>query len=352
MSRRLGHPSPEALASFRAGLVSGGRNRRLSAHVSRCPRCAVMCARLDAVAAALAAAPVPVLPPAVECRVIARLHAESPVLEARTRPPGTPRPGAMRPGAHYGTMTASPPPAPGPVPGLAAKSKPNRLVRSTVPRVATTACLLALLASLGYLARGTGLGAGSSAQAMPSPSALTPSSSPAGRGTPATHVPAAGPKAHRGLPGNGPVSSVSHTTAFLVTDTQTHYRRSTLRAQVRDRLAGQASVPAAEPIQPAITPVAPASSDSGTTALPAARPSTPGSSESTSVPVEVIPSTSLVACVLHLTGDVPPEFVDRATYQARPAYIFAVADEIWVVGVDCTAARPAVITAVRISNAS
>jgi len=176
-----------------------------------------MCARLDAVAAALAAAPLPVLPSAVERRVIARLHAESPV---------------------------------------------------------------------------------------------------------------------------------------LVTDTQTHYRRSTLRAQVRDRLAGQASVSSAEPIQPAITPVAPPSGDRGAPAPPAARPGTPGGPESTSVPVEVVPSTSLVACVLHLTRDVPPEFVDRATYQATPAYIFAVADEIWVVGVDCTAARPTVITAVRISNAS
>jgi hypothetical protein len=47
----------------------------------------------------------------------------------------------------------------------------------------------------------------------------------------------------------------------------------------------------------------------------------------------------------------PPEFVDRGTYQARPAYVFAVANEIWVVGIDCTAARPALITAVQLGSA-
>jgi hypothetical protein len=55
---------------------------------------------------------------------------------------------------------------------------------------------------------------------------------------------------------------------------------------------------------------------------------------------------------MHLTRDVLPKFVDRATYQARPAYVFADADEAWVVGIDCTAARPALITAVRLGNVS
>jgi len=44
--------------------------------------------------------------------------------------------------------------------------------------------------------------------------------------------------------------------------------------------------------------------------------------------------------------------VDRATYQARPAYVFADAAEAWVVGIGCTAARPALITAVRLGNVS
>jgi anti-sigma factor RsiW len=77
MSRRLGHPDPEALACFCAGMVGEGRGRRLSAHVARCPRCAVMCARLDAVLAALVSAPVPVLPSAAEFQVISAIDAES-----------------------------------------------------------------------------------------------------------------------------------------------------------------------------------------------------------------------------------------------------------------------------------
>lgn len=61
-----------------------------------------------------------------------------------------------------------------------------------------------------------------------------------------------------------------------------------------------------------------------------------------------VPSSQLVACVLHLTGGVPPSFVDRATYQEKPAYVFAVPDEAWVVGIDCTASHPALITSVRL----
>ena len=66
-------------------------------------------------------------------------------------------------------------------------------------------------------------------------------------------------------------------------------------------------------------------------------------------PAKVAPPESLIGCVLHLTGNVPPEFVDRATYQARPAYVFADADEAWVVGIDCTAARPALMIASLLS---
>jgi hypothetical protein len=55
--------------------------------------------------------------------------------------------------------------------------------------------------------------------------------------------------------------------------------------------------------------------------------------------------------VLHLTGDVPPMFVDRATYQSEQVYVIAVADEAWVVGIGCTASRPTLITSVQFSSA-
>jgi hypothetical protein len=53
--------------------------------------------------------------------------------------------------------------------------------------------------------------------------------------------------------------------------------------------------------------------------------------------------------VLHLTGDVAPKLVDLATYQSEQVYVIAVADEAWIVGTGCTAARPALITSVELS---
>jgi hypothetical protein len=55
--------------------------------------------------------------------------------------------------------------------------------------------------------------------------------------------------------------------------------------------------------------------------------------------------------VFHLTGDVAPKFVDLATYQSEQVYVIAVPDEAWVVGIGCTAARPALITSVGLSSA-
>jgi hypothetical protein len=48
---------------------------------------------------------------------------------------------------------------------------------------------------------------------------------------------------------------------------------------------------------------------------------------------------------------VPPEFVDRGTYQAQPAYVIAVSYEAWVVGLNCSASRSALITSVRLTDA-
>jgi hypothetical protein len=55
---------------------------------------------------------------------------------------------------------------------------------------------------------------------------------------------------------------------------------------------------------------------------------------------------------MHLTRDVQPEFVDRATYQSEPVYVIAVEDEAWVVGIGCTARHPALITSVQLTTTS
>jgi hypothetical protein len=43
--------------------------------------------------------------------------------------------------------------------------------------------------------------------------------------------------------------------------------------------------------------------------------------------------------------------VDRATYQAKPAYVIEARDEIWVVEIGCTATRSALITTLRFNGA-
>jgi len=179
-----------------------------------------------------------------------------------------------------------------------------------------------------------------------------------------------------------PYQDGASTSAFLVTDTGTRYRKSTLRSQVRDRIAEQATVQAVQPTQAG--PTAAGLSAAPPTAIPSLVPGSYGPSGGPAVggstadgstsdgsangdgapgdgtastpgdvspAAEVTPSRSLVGCVLHLTGDVQPEFVDRATYQSEPVYVIVVPGEAWVVGIGCTAARPALITSVRLGAA-
>jgi len=133
----------------------------------------------------------------------------------------------------------------------------------------------------------------------------------------------------------------------MVTDTNTQYRKSTLPSQVRNRLAAAGPVPGRQPTDTGSAPVpATGPGDGIPNSPPAPATGTPGGGATP----EVAPSKSLVACVLHVTGNMPPAFVDRGTYQAKPVYVIAVSDEAWVVGIDCTATRPAVITSVLLGN--
>jgi hypothetical protein len=137
----------------------------------------------------------------------------------------------------------------------------------------------------------------------------------------------------------GQQPSAAPAVAFLVMSTGTRYQRATLRAQVRDTLDAQVWVPAVEPVQP--------------TDLPSPVPAMSTSSLSAGQAVATIaPSHTLIGCVMHLTGDVLPMLVDRATYQSQPVYVIAVPDKAWVVGVGCTASDPGLITTVGLTTAS
>jgi hypothetical protein len=55
------------------------------------------------------------------------------------------------------------------------------------------------------------------------------------------------------------------------------------------------------------------------------------------------PTSLLKECVLHVTGDVIPSFVQRARYNGQPATVIVLSrvsgDEVWVVGSGCSATR-------------
>jgi hypothetical protein len=106
-----------------------------------------------------------------------------------------------------------------------------------------------------------------------------------------------------------PANAAPLPSAFVVIASGTSYQPATLAGQVRAQLA--------RPARSAATPAD-----------------------------ESAPSAQLAACVLHLTGQVRPRLVDRATYQGKPAYVIAVTNRAWVVGTGCTGSNSEVIASV------
>ena len=332
MRRQLGHPHPVALATLRSGTIRGSRVRRLSAHVSRCPQCARACADLDAIAEALTAAPPASLPPSAERRIMSVLATEAEARAAGSYPAGSGMPVVPAPR----TSPALEAPAALDKPTLAGGERRWQAIAAVV--VPMAACLALLGLGLGYLLGGGGRPTQASGVAGQVPLAGAPRLTSAGASSPPGPPPPGGPPVR-------PAAIRPRGSAFMVTDTNTRYRKSTLPAQVRNRLAAGGTVRGRPPTETASAPV-PATSVSIPNSPPTTAAGTPGGGRTP----EVAPSRSLVACVLHVTGNVPPKFVDRGTYQAKPVYVIAVSDEAWVVGIDCTATRPTVITSVRLGN--
>lgn len=309
------HPDAEALAKFQAGLTDDlaalqgmtpapparFRDRRLAAHVARCARCAATVEQLTEVSSVLASVPAPAMPDSVERRVTAALAAEA---AAR----GT---GASEAGAPAGAA-----------PRAAGARRRRWRPRPVMMLVPAVACLL--LAGFGYLlSSGTSPAArstGSQAAAPETPvrgGASSPGQGSAGKAI----SPSVGLAPAEG-PGQAP---------FVVSSTGTSYQKATLAAQVRSQLASRSAAPA-----PSASPPAAHTGAAGSQEVPGSGP---------------VPSRALVGCVLHVTGNVAPSLVDRATYQGKPAYVIAVPDRAWVVGPDCTASNSALITSISLAAA-
>jgi len=191
------HPDSQDLAEFRAGLITGRRGARISAHLAACERCAGLCEQLAEVSVMLAAVPVPAMPDAVAHRLEGVLAAES----------------ARRDHAERIVGDSSRDRAPDP--------RPRRHwdFRLVAPRVLAPAAAVAVLAAGGYgLSR---IGGGPAHSAAP------------GSATSSAAKAAALPQARpAGSAGSASRFSVVAPLVGDVVTSRTNYRRATLRQQL------------------------------------------------------------------------------------------------------------------------
>jgi hypothetical protein len=338
------HPDTETLASLRTGLVRGFRRRRLAAHVARCARCQAVSDELAAVSSFLSAVPVPALPVSFERRITGALAAEAAARAATAHESadaaagnGQPvlTPAGADPGGVSGQDSAGRVPAPRRGPAAGRRRDRTDRFRPAMAFVPVVACLL--LAGFGYLLSNTGATAGPPILGPAAASASVPrtASSPSSFGFEGPGSSAA-PQIKKVPVHSGKIVRTPAATAspgVFITSSGTSYQAGTLRSQVSTELQSMGAYAA---------PPESASATGG-----ASSPSAGASSTSTSNSDNgggFFATTALAGCVLHLTNNETPTFVDEATYQSEPVYVIAVPDHVWVVGRGCTASNPELIT--------
>ncbi|MDX6391399.1 MAG: hypothetical protein QOJ73_2462 [Streptosporangiaceae bacterium] len=294
-----GHVNAEALALCREGLLGRRRTARIEAHVSRCPRCAEVDARLGALPALLALTTTAPMPAELTARLNSVIAAEARDAGARTT--GAPTTGAPTTGA---------PRAAEPVSGE----------RRLWGRPAVTRKVLAFAAAAVVLVAGGGY----VLSRWPSPS---PSESSASSGA----APVTGPAARAGA------NAAAGDGGLAVISSGTDYRPGQLAAQVAVVLA-RYPIPAAGQLVPVPTRAASAS---------AAQPR----------PVQQ-PSrlAALPGCVARIAAGLHPRMVDEARYNGRLATIIVLPAtapgpaQVWVVGPACSGSRSAIIAHVAMAG--
>jgi len=253
------------------------------------------------VTAFLAALPDPVMPEAVEARISAVIAAAAADRAEADEISG----------ARIGGRTLGRPPRRAKVRRPRGRQPKDRQRRRFGLQAITAVAACLVIAGFGFLL--TRLG-GSSATSSGADIAGAPAaSSPHSQAHAANGQPALGrttPVPAEALP--SAIASASAPAGFTVTAHGDVYQKSTLVSQVRQRLGEQGG----------------AQSFSGS----------------------VAPSSALVGCVLHVTGDTDPSLVDEATYAGRPVYVIAVSSRAWVVGRGCTATDPQLITTVSLAG--
>src|SRR5947207_8941171 len=76
MRGQMTHPDTDVLAEFRAGLITGWRGARITAHLAGCERCTALDQQLAGVRSLLASVPAPAMPDSVAQRLDTVLAAE------------------------------------------------------------------------------------------------------------------------------------------------------------------------------------------------------------------------------------------------------------------------------------
>jgi hypothetical protein len=158
MRGQMTHPDTDVLAEFRAGLITGRRGARITAHLGSCERCTALDEQLAGVRSLLASVPAPTLPDSVAQRLDTVLAAEvaqrNATGRAAARAETAPADQAERAGGD-GTRESSAPRRPG----------RNRGFRLLALRVLAPVAAVVVLAAGGYGLSHLNLGSSSSSAA-------------------------------------------------------------------------------------------------------------------------------------------------------------------------------------------
>jgi len=286
MSAPVTHVDADALAEFRAGLVTGRRGASIAAHLAGCDRCAALDGELAGVSALLASVPAPVLPDRVAERLDDALAAE---VAGRNDPERAGREPALESGG----------------PARRAAHRRFRLPPRHVLAPAAAAAAVVLAAG-GYGLSLVAQGPGTPATASSAGSAAAKS---AASGANRAANPAAGPLASAPpRSGASARSELMSPASFTVVASGADFTKATLE---RD-LAAELRVPQA------------------------------------AAGVERIPSAQLRACVQHVAGGARLVRVLSARYEGHPATVIVArtgrGEQAWVAGPDCSGTHADVLT--------
>jgi hypothetical protein len=318
------HYSPDVLAEFREGLISGRKHEKISVHLSICTRCAGTSAELISVSVTLAAVSAPSLPELISERIQQAIATESSMRAAAA------------PALASGPSVAEPVSVPG-RPDLPERSK-RRSWRLRMPQVSSPLVLrtvavtglVVIMAGAGFLlASGNSLH-GSSATSGSSPLPARPTQVPNSAGSAAGTERTQQVSYHRG----GKLAYATELTSKV------DFSRKSLAAHVRRQAPAFAAGLSASRSLPSATPTS-----TGLEHTVTAGPKRFG----------VISAIRLGVCLTRIAAGRLVVYAEVAKYLGKPAAIFVFAPtavrrafDVIVVGLSCSASRSDIIATTRV----